>query len=69
LASGCDIIFADEPTGNLDAANGKKILELLLKLVKQEKKTLVIITHDMNIARQMDKIYEIREGALVEFKQ
>jgi len=69
LASGCDIIFADEPTGNLDAANGKKILELLLKLVKQEKKTLVIITHDMNIARQMDRIYEIREGALVEFKQ
>lgn len=69
LASGCDIIFADEPTGNLDAVNGKKILELLLGLVKKEKKTLVIITHDMNIARQMDKIYEIRESALVEFKQ
>jgi len=64
LASGCDILFADEPTGNLDAINGKKILDLLLSFVNNPNKTLVIITHDMNIARQMDVIYEIKDGQL-----
>jgi putative ABC transport system ATP-binding protein len=64
LASGCDILFADEPTGNLDATNGKKILDLLLSFVNNADKTLIIITHDMNIARQMDVIYEIKDGQL-----
>ena len=62
LASGCDIIFADEPTGNLDSINGKKVLDLLLTSVDENKKTLIIITHDMNIAKQMDIIYEIKDG-------
>ncbi len=62
LASGCDIIFADEPTGNLDSINGKKVLDLLLQSVNENKKTLIIITHDMNIAKQMDIIYEIKDG-------
>lgn len=65
LASGSEIIFADEPTGNLDAVTGKKVLELLLDTVKEHKKTFIIITHDMNIARHMDRIYEIRDGVLV----
>jgi len=64
LASGCDVIFADEPTGNLDSINGKKILDLLLSFVNNKNKTLVIITHDMNIARQMDVIYEIKDNQL-----
>jgi ABC-type lipoprotein export system ATPase subunit len=64
LASGSEIIFADEPTGNLDATNGKKILELLLETIKEHKKTFIIITHDMSIAEQMDIIYEIRDGGL-----
>ncbi len=64
LASGSEIIFADEPTGNLDAANGKRVLDLFLATVEEHKKTFIIITHDMNIARQMDIIYEIRDGAL-----
>jgi len=69
LASGCDILFADEPTGNLDSINGKKILDLLLSFVKNDNKTLVIITHDMNIARQMDVIYEIKDGQLNKVSQ
>lgn len=64
LASGCEVIFADEPTGNLDSINGKKVLDLLLSFVKNDNKTLVIITHDMNIAKQMDTIYEIKDGHL-----
>lgn len=51
IASGSEIIFADEPTGNLDAITGKKILEILLDTVKENKKTFIIITHDMNIAK------------------
>lgn len=64
LASGCDIIFADEPTGNLDSINGKKVLNLLLTSVNENKKTLIIITHDINIAKQMDIIYEIKDGKI-----
>lgn len=64
LASGSDIIFADEPTGNLDNVTGKKILDLFLDTVKAHKKTFIIITHDMTIAQRMDVIYEIRNGEL-----
>lgn len=64
LASGSDIIFADEPTGNLDNVTGKKILDLFLETVKAHKKTFIIITHDMAIAQRMDVIYEIRNGVL-----
>lgn len=64
LLAGSDIIFADEPTGNLDGVNGKKVLNLLLDVVKKTNKTFVIITHDMNIARQMDVVYGIENGIL-----
>lgn len=64
LASGSEIIFADEPTGNLDVTNGKKILDLFLHTVAEHKKTFIIITHDMSVAKQMDKIYEIQDGKL-----
>lgn len=64
LASGSDIIFADEPTGNLDNITGKKILDLFLDTVKNHKKTFIIITHDMAIAQRMDVIYEITNGTL-----
>ena len=65
LVADSDIIFADEPTGNLDALHGKKILDLLLYAVNQKKKTCILITHDMNIAKQMDKIYEIKDKQLI----
>lgn len=64
LASGSDIIFADEPTGNLDNETGKKIFDLLLETARAHKKTFVIITHDMAIAQKMDVIYEIANGTL-----
>jgi putative ABC transport system ATP-binding protein len=64
LASGSEIIFADEPTGNLDTTTGKKILELFLDTVKAHNKTLVIITHDMTIAERMDVIYELHNNTI-----
>ena len=65
IAAGSEIIFADEPTGNLDAKTGAKILDLLLRTVESGGKTLVVITHDMNIAKQMDVIYRLEDGKLV----
>lgn len=64
IAGGSEIIFADEPTGNLDAVTGKKILGLLLDTVKKFNKTFIIITHDLNIASQMDVVYNMVDGTL-----
>jgi len=64
LASGSEIIFADEPTGNLDTKTGQKILELFLDTVKNNQKTFIIITHDMAIAEKMDTIYELRNNTV-----
>jgi putative ABC transport system ATP-binding protein len=59
------ILMADEPTGNLDSVNGALILELLLELNREEKTTLVLVTHDEQIARQSDRTIALRDGAIV----
>ena len=58
------IIFADEPTGNLDSKTGSGIVELLLALVRDQKRTLVVVTHDANLATLGDRRLEIRDGLL-----
>ncbi len=60
-----DLILADEPTGNLDTKNGQIVLELLEKLNKEEKKTVVIVTHDPEIAKRAKKIIRIKDGQIV----
>jgi ABC-type lipoprotein export system ATPase subunit len=60
------IVFADEPTGNLDTENGKAIMELLAGLVREEQKTLVVVTHDQDLAAQGDRVVHIRDGHLVD---
>jgi putative ABC transport system ATP-binding protein/lipoprotein-releasing system ATP-binding protein len=60
------IVFADEPTGNLDTANGTAIMELLAELVRQEQKTLVVVTHDQQLAARGDRVVHIRDGHLVD---
>ncbi len=59
------IIFADEPTGNLDTQNGRAILDLLLTLQKERKTTLVMVTHDPAIAKLADRIIELSDGKVV----
>lgn len=54
------IVFADEPTGNLDESNSKNIIELLNKLQEEEKLTIITATHSQDIARQSKKIYTIK---------
>ena len=58
------LILADEPTGNLDPANAISIGELLFKMVDQYNKTLVLVTHDMNLASKGDNIFSIKDGKL-----
>jgi len=59
------ILFADEPTGNLDTNTGKNILELLKRLNKEHNLTIVLVTHDDSIAKEADKIIELKDGEIL----
>ena len=56
------ILLADEPTGKLDGANGKAILQLLLDLNRREGTTLVLVTHDAELAGYADRVITLRDG-------
>ena len=56
------ILLADEPTGNLDQATGKKIIDLLFELHAEEKNSLVLITHDPSLAERCDRVVRIEDG-------
>ena len=60
------IIFADEPTGNLDSENGKAILELLLEFHRERQSTLVLVTHNNEIATMADRMIILHDGRIVE---
>lgn len=64
LANKPAVILADEPTGNLDSQNSKEILELLKYSAKKYKQTLILITHDINIARAADRVITIEDGKI-----
>ncbi|MFR1411128.1 MAG: ABC transporter ATP-binding protein [Akkermansia sp.] len=65
LANDAPIIFADEPTGNLDRKNGAEVLDLLFGLADESRKTLVIVTHDEHLARRGPHYYDYgRAGRL-----
>lgn len=64
LINNPSIIFADEPTGNLDSKTGETIIDLLLALVREKQKTLVVVTHDSTLAARGDRRLEIRDGLL-----
>lgn len=64
LANNPEIIVADEPTGNLDSTNGKKIMETLIDLHKNYQKTIIVVTHDPTIADYSGQIVHIKDGQL-----
>jgi len=59
------VVFADEPTGNLDQKTGEAVFRLVKKLNKERRKTFIIVTHNQVLAKQADRILELKEGKLV----
>lgn len=65
LSNNPSIILADEPTGNLDKKNGSEVIALLTAAVKKYSQTLILITHDMEIANLADRVIQIEDGMII----
>ncbi len=65
LANKPAILFADEPTGNLDGKSGREVLSLLKFVSKELGVTLILVTHDLHVAEQADRILTIEDGRIV----
>ncbi len=66
LVTSPDLVLADEPTGNLDSRTGERVFKLMLELNETAGTALVVVTHDLKIARRMDRIVELVDGKLVD---
>ena len=66
LATGARVILADEPTGNLDAANSEQIVELLLRAAHEEDRCVITVTHDPDVASRADRVLRLVDGLLEE---
>ena len=64
LMNNPSLLFCDEPTGNLDSATGKEILDLLMRFNRERGMTLVVVTHDPSITRLAKKVYSLKDGQL-----
>jgi len=64
MANNPKLILADEPTGNLDSKTGKVIFDLLHSLTRNEKTTIIVVTHDLEIAGKTDKVFKLKDGKL-----
>ncbi len=65
LANDPDVILADEPTGNLDSKTGKRVMGFLKDLNKKEGKTIIMVTHDAELAKHADRIAYLRDGVII----
>lgn len=65
LVNNPEILIADEPTGNLDSSTGKMVMEILTKLHQEKKKTIIVVTHDPNIAHYSQNVIHIQDGMIV----
>lgn len=59
------ILFADEPSGNLDEETGEKVMELLFKMVKSSGTTMILVTHDLDLARKCSRVLHLEHGSLL----
>lgn len=69
LANNPEVILADEPTGNLDSKKRDEIAQLFLKLNKEEGKTIILVTHDLDLAKHAHKIYHLKDGKIVKVER
>ncbi len=69
LVNDPEIILADEPTGNLDSASGKQVMEMLDTLHRKEGKTIILVTHDTHLVKTAERIIMLRDGEIVAVKR
>jgi putative ABC transport system ATP-binding protein len=65
LANGPSVLLADEPTGNLDSENAQNVLELIIRLHREQNMTLVLVTHDLAIAQHASRTIQMKDGRIV----
>lgn len=65
FATNPEVLFADEPTGNLDTRTGRKIIDLMFELSDEFASTLVLVTHDSNLAKRCDSVHELELGKII----
>jgi putative ABC transport system ATP-binding protein len=68
LVTDPEIVFADEPTGNLDSATSDEVMRMIINLLRGQHKTLVMVTHDSHIAEFGDKIISLLDGRITDIK-
>ena len=66
VAETCALVLADEPTGQLDTRTGRRVLDLLRRLVEEKGVSLLIVTHDPQVMAEADVVHEMRDGQLIE---
>jgi putative ABC transport system ATP-binding protein len=69
LANNPQILLADEPTGNLDAESGEQIMQILKRLNEEQKMTIIVVTHNPDVARYAHRIIRMRYGQIEEIAQ
>ena len=68
VVTDCKLLLADEPTGNLDSNTSNEVMELMQKVVREQKQTLVMVTHDNYLASFADRIFHIIDGKIVKIE-
>jgi len=68
LMNNPEIILADEPTGNLDSKSGQQVIDMLSKLFSEEKKTIILVTHDINLVKYSTKTVYLKDGEIIDIK-
>ena len=66
MATKPEVIFADEPSGNLDSTNAKKLHELFFELRDRHNQTFVIVTHNRELAKMSDRMLEMKDGLIIQ---
>ena len=69
LVNNPDIVLADEPTGNLDSKSGRQVMDLLAELHSREKKTVILITHDIHLVKYAQKVVFLKDGEIVKVER
>ena len=69
LTSGAGVILADEPTGNLDVANGQMVVQILSDLAHKDNYTVILVTHDISIVKSADVVFQMSDGQLSPYEE